>query len=82
MIYALGQTNNVENSFRRRYIEGLDHTENNRENLRQMLQSLRKDPMDEDLENCDGAYFPCEFCGDPYPVEFIMRHQVSIRHYY
>ena len=47
-----------------------------------MLQSLRKDPMDEDLEKCDGDYFPCEFCGDPYPVEFIMRHQVSIRHYY
>ena len=44
-----------------------------------MLQSLRKDPMDEDLEKCDGDYFPCEFCGDPYPVEFIMRHQVSIQ---
>lgn len=43
-----------------------------------MLCQLRKDPMDEDLEKCDGEYFPCEFCGDPYPVEFIMRHQVSV----
>ena len=41
-----------------------------------MLSKLRKDPMDDDLEKCDGAYFPCEFCGDPYPVEYIMRHQV------
>ena len=32
--------------------------------------------MDDDLEKCDGEYFPCEFCGDPYPVEYIMRHQV------
>lgn len=62
---------------RRRFVEGIDHTETHRENLRQMLCQLRKDPMDEDLEKCDGEYFPCEFCGDPYPVEFIMRHQVS-----
>lgn len=62
---------------RRRFIEGLDNTENNRENLREMLKSLRKDAMDDDLEKCDGEYFPCEFCGDPYPVEYIMRHQVG-----
>ena len=48
-----------------------------REKLREMLAELRKDPFDEDLEANDGSYFPCEFCGDPYPVEFIMRHQVS-----
>ena len=64
--------------FRRRFIDGIDNTENNRENLRDMLSKLRKDPMDDDLEKCDGEYFPCEFCGDPYPVEFIMRHQVVI----
>merc|ERR1711860_26300 len=63
---------------RRRFIDGIDNTENNRENLRDMLSKLRKDPMDDDLEKCDGEYFPCEFCGDPYPVEFIMRHQVVI----
>ena len=63
---------------RRRFIEGIDHTESHRENLRQMLLHLRKDAMDEDLEKSDGDYFPCEFCGDPYPVEFIMRHQVSV----
>lgn len=50
---------------------------NEREKLREMLASLRKDPFDEDLENNDGSFFPCEFCGDPYPSEFIMRHQVS-----
>ena len=33
--------------------------------------------MDDDLEKCDGEYFPCEFCGDPYPVEYLMRHQVG-----
>ncbi|TRY70142.1 hypothetical protein TCAL_10013 [Tigriopus californicus] len=48
-----------------------------REKLREMLASLRKDPFDEDLENNDGSFFPCEFCGDPYPSEFIMRHQLS-----
>ena len=69
-------------TFRRRYIEGVDHTESHRDNLRQMLSKLRKDPMDDDLATCDGDYFPCEFCGDPYPVEYIMRHQVSICHYY
>jgi hypothetical protein len=51
-----------------------------RDKLRDMLSTLRKDPFDEDLENNDGSYFPCEFCGDPYPVEFLMRHQVSERH--
>ena len=49
-----------------------------REKLREMLSGLRKDPFDEDLENNDGSFFPCEFCGDPYPVEFIMRHQVIL----
>lgn len=47
-----------------------------REKLREMLADLRKDPFDESLENNDGSFFPCEFCGDPYPVEFLMRHQV------
>ncbi len=50
-----------------------------REKLRTMLCNLRKDPFDEDLENNDGSFFPCEFCGDPYPSEFIMRHQVRLR---
>ena len=49
----------------------------NREALRQMLCDLRKDPMDDEIEANDGAFFPCEFCGDPYPVEYLMRHQVS-----
>ena len=48
-----------------------------RDKLREMLSTLRKDPFDEDLEDNDGSFFPCEFCGDPYPVEFLMRHQVS-----
>ena len=48
----------------------------NREALRQLLCDLRKDAMDDDLENNDGTFFPCEFCGDPYPVEYLMRHQV------
>ena len=51
--------------------------EDNRDALRQLLCDLRKDPMDEDLETNDGNFFPCEFCGDPYPVEYLMRHQVS-----
>lgn len=50
-----------------------------RDKLREMLSTLRKDPFDEDLEVNDGSFFPCEFCGDPYPVEFLMRHQV-IKH--
>lgn len=50
-----------------------------RDKLREMLAGLRKDPFDEDLEANDGSFFPCEFCGDPYPVEFIMRHQVRQR---
>ena len=49
---------------------------NKREALRQLLCDLRKDAMDDDLENNDGTFFPCEFCGDPYPVEYLMRHQV------
>ena len=50
-----------------------------REGLRQMLSSLRRDPMDveDDPDNNDGTFFPCEFCGDPYPCEFLMRHQVQ-----
>eukprot|EP00096_Caligus_rogercresseyi_P013507 TRINITY_DN6142_c0_g1_i1.p1 TRINITY_DN6142_c0_g1~~TRINITY_DN6142_c0_g1_i1.p1 ORF type:complete len:600 (-),score=128.41 TRINITY_DN6142_c0_g1_i1:100-1899(-) len=47
-----------------------------REDLRQLLENMRKDPFDDDLENNDGSFFPCEFCGDPYPVEYLMRHQV------
>ncbi len=53
-----------------------ERDEREREKLRDMLSGLRKDPFDEDLENNDGSFFPCEFCGDPYPVEFLMRHQV------
>ena len=48
-----------------------------REALREMLSELRKDAMDDDvMDDNSGAFFPCEFCGDPYPVEYIMRHQV------
>jgi hypothetical protein len=58
---------------------GMYENDADREGLRQMLSSLRKDPMEmeEDPDNNDGSFFPCEFCGDPYPSEFIMRHQVS-----
>ena len=54
--------------------------DNDREGLRQMLSSLRRDPMDveDDPDNNDGSFFPCEFCGDPYPCEFLMRHQVRM----
>ena len=57
---------------------GLYENDNDREGLRQMLSSLRRDPMDveDDPDNNDGSFFPCEFCGDPYPCEFLMRHQV------
>ena len=55
-----------------------------REGLRQMLSNLRRDPMDveDDPDNNDGTFFPCEFCGDPYPCEFLMRHQVNRRQSY
>lgn len=58
---------------------GLYENDTDREGLRQMLSGLRRDPMDveDDPDNNDGSFFPCEFCGDPYPSEFIMRHQVS-----
>ena len=57
---------------------GLYDNDADREGLRQMLSSLRRDPMDveDDPDNNDGSFFPCEFCGDPYPCEFLMRHQV------
>lgn len=44
-----------------------------------MLSSLRRDPMEveNDPDNNDGSFFPCEFCGDPYPCEYLMRHQVK-----
>ena len=60
---------------------GMYENDTDREGLRQMLSGLRRDPMDveDDPDNNDGSFFPCEFCGDPYPSEFIMRHQVSIR---
>merc|ERR1719481_2426447 len=50
-----------------------------REQLRQALSGLRKCPMElaDDPDNNDGSFFPCEFCGDPYPCEFLMRHQMS-----
>ena len=59
---------------------GLYNNADDREGLRQMLSSLRRDPMDveDDPDNNDGTFFPCEFCGDPYPCEYLMRHQVSI----
>ena len=59
---------------------GLYENDQDREGLRQMLSGLRRDPMDveDDPDNNDGSFFPCEFCGDPYPSEFIMRHQVSM----
>ena len=56
--------------------------EANRDALRQLLCDLRKDAMDDDLENNDGTFFPCEFCGDPYPVEYLMRHQVNNSYIY
>ena len=65
---------NIGNAERRR--NGDMNGETNREALRQLLCDLRKDAMDDDLENNDGTFFPCEFCGDPYPVEYLMRHQV------
>ena len=59
-------------------VPGMYENDSDREGLRQMLSSLRRDPMDveDDPDNNDGSFFPCEFCGDPYPVEFLMRHQV------
>ena len=59
---------------------GMYTNDNDREGLRQMLSSLRRDPMDveDDPDNNDGSFFPCEFCGDPYPCEFLMRHQVRM----
>lgn len=66
---------------RRRVTVDTAATEVKRETLREMLNKLRKDPMDDDLDKCDGEYFPCEFCGDPYPVEYIMRHQVTYNNY-
>ena len=33
--------------------------------------------VEDDPDNNDGTFFPCEFCGDPYPCEFLMRHQMS-----
>ena len=61
---------------------GLYNNADDREGLRQMLSSLRRDPMDveDDPDNNDGTFFPCEFCGDPYPCEYLMRHQVSRTH--
>ena len=59
---------------------GMYENDTDREGLRQMLSSLRRDPMEveDDPDNNDGSFFPCEFCGDPYPCEFLMRHQVGI----
>ena len=68
-----GRSNNGTGQHRRN--EAING-ETNREALRQLLCDLRKDAMDDDLENNDGTFFPCEFCGDPYPVEYLMRHQV------
>eukprot|EP00092_Neocalanus_flemingeri_P014217 GFUD01015337.1.p1 GENE.GFUD01015337.1~~GFUD01015337.1.p1 ORF type:complete len:1160 (-),score=218.81 GFUD01015337.1:340-3819(-) len=58
---------------------GMYDNDDDREGLRQMLSSMRRDPMEvaDDPDNNDGSFFPCEFCGDPYPCEFLMRHQMS-----
>jgi len=58
---------------------GMYENDDDREGLRQMLSSMRRDPMDveDDPDNNDGSFFPCEFCGDPYPCEYLMRHQMS-----
>jgi len=58
---------------------GMYDNDDDREGLRQMLSSMRRDPMAvaDDPDNNDGSFFPCEFCGDPYPCEFLMRHQMS-----
>jgi hypothetical protein len=58
---------------------GMYDNDDDREGLRQMLSTMRRDPMDveDDPDNNDGSFFPCEFCGDPYPCEFLMRHQMS-----
>ena len=60
-------------------VAGLYENDMDREQLRQALSGLRKCPMElaDDPDNNDGSFFPCEFCGDPYPCEFLMRHQVS-----
>ena len=60
-------------------VAGMYENDDDRESLRQMLSGMRRDPMDveDDPDNNDGSFFPCEFCGDPYPCEFLMRHQVS-----
>lgn len=60
-------------------VAGMYENDRDREALRQALSGLRKCPMDleDDPNNNDGSYFPCEFCGDPYPSEFLMRHQMS-----
>ena len=59
-------------------VAGMYENDQDREGLRQILNGLRRDPMDveDDPDNNDGSFFPCEFCGDPYPCEFLMRHQV------
>jgi len=58
---------------------GMYENDQDRERLRTMLSSLRRDPMEveNDPDNNDGSFFPCEFCGDPYPCEYLMRHQIS-----
>jgi len=60
-------------------VAGLYENDMDREQLRQALSGLRKCPMElaDDPDNNDGSFFPCEFCGDPYPCEFLMRHQMS-----
>lgn len=74
-----GSTTSSKSTKKEPVVAGLYENDRDRENLRQSLAGLRKCPMDyaDDPDNNDGSFFPCEFCGDPYPCEFLMRHQVS-----
>jgi len=58
---------------------GMYDNDEDREGLRQMLSSMRRDPMEveDDPDNNDGSFFPCEFCGDPYPCEFLNETSMS-----
>jgi len=74
-----GSTTSSKSSKKEPVVAGLYENDRDRENLRQSLAGLRKCPLDyaDDPDNNDGSFFPCEFCGDPYPCEFLMRHQMS-----
>ena len=73
------ESSKIKKSASSAVVAGMYENDSDREGLRQMLSSMRRDPMDveDDPDNNDGSFFPCEFCGDPYPCEFLMRHQVK-----